>query len=65
MPREETFNTAMRPVLLIFQLIGVFPLCGILRKDSRELRFQWFTLKALLSVVIILIGLTMSYVEYE
>lgn len=65
MHRGETFNTAMRPFLLMFLLIGVFPQCGILRKDSRELRFRWLGPETIFSVVLILIGLTMSYVEYE
>lgn len=65
MQHGQTFHSAMRPILLLYQVIGVFPVYGITRKDPQDLRFRWLTLRALFSVTIMLIGLVMSVVEYE
>ncbi|XP_055635562.1 gustatory receptor for sugar taste 64a-like isoform X3 [Toxorhynchites rutilus septentrionalis] len=61
----DSFNNAMCPIFAFFQLIGTFPVTGIRQKEHIDLRFKWFSMRTMFSFVLIVIGLVMSYIEYE
>ncbi|XP_053691092.1 uncharacterized protein LOC128739622 [Sabethes cyaneus] len=61
----DSFNVAMRPVILIFQLMGTFPMCGLLQRDTLALRFKWLSIQTAVSLVFVMTGLLMCYIEYE
>nr|APZ81512.1 gustatory receptor 3 [Adelphocoris lineolatus] len=42
----------MRPVLLVSQFIGVFPICGVLGSDHTQLKYSKFSFKSLVSMTV-------------
>ncbi|XP_055543533.1 uncharacterized protein LOC129729077 [Wyeomyia smithii] len=61
----NSFNEAMRPVILTFQLMGTFPMSGLFQRDSLAIRFKWFSIQTVVSLVFVMVGLLMCYIEYE
>ena len=61
----DTLNNALRPVFAVFQLMGTFPVGGILQRNPIGLRFRWFSVLFFFSLTLIVVGLVMTYVEYE
>ena len=52
----DTFHVAIAPILVIAQCFGIMPVVNIAQRDPRKLRFQWRSLRTLLTVILILSG---------
>lgn len=61
----DSLNNALRPVFVVYQLMGTFPVGGILQRSSVGLRFRWLSVQFLFSLTLIIVGLVMVYIEYE
>ncbi|KAL1378565.1 hypothetical protein pipiens_003964 [Culex pipiens pipiens] len=61
----DSLNNALRPVFVVFQLMGTFPVGGILQRSPIGLRFRWISVQFLFSLTLIVVGLVMSYIEFE
>ncbi|XP_053680160.1 gustatory receptor for sugar taste 64a-like [Anopheles nili] len=59
------FHDTVRPVLIIFQLFGQFPLQGVLACNPVHWKFRWCSFQTILSLVLIHVGLLLCYVEYD
>ncbi|CAO1392130.1 unnamed protein product [Diamesa hyperborea] len=46
---DETFHCAIRPVLIIGQIFGLFPLYGISSKNPKNITFKWISLRTFYS----------------
>uniref|UniRef100_A0AAG5CTC1 Gustatory receptor n=1 Tax=Anopheles atroparvus TaxID=41427 RepID=A0AAG5CTC1_ANOAO len=59
------FHDTVRPVLIAFQLFGMFPLQGIRRSDPIRWCFRWCTFQTVHCVLLVHVGLFLCYFEYD
>ncbi|XP_069702288.1 gustatory receptor for sugar taste 64f-like [Periplaneta americana] len=56
----NSFQRAMKPVLVTAQCFALMPVCGITNHNAASLRFKWLSLRVFYSVVIIIGLIAMS-----
>ncbi|KAJ6635417.1 Gustatory receptor for sugar taste 64f, partial [Pseudolycoriella hygida] len=44
------------PFIVISQLFGVMPVCGILSDDTRSVRFEWFSVRVIVAIIFTLLN---------
>uniref|UniRef100_A0A182VQP8 Gustatory receptor n=1 Tax=Anopheles minimus TaxID=112268 RepID=A0A182VQP8_9DIPT len=59
------FHNTIRPILVIFLLFGQFPLYGILHRKPSQWHFRWVSFQTVLCLVLVVVGLFLSFVEYD
>ncbi|KAG5322761.1 GR64F protein, partial [Pseudoatta argentina] len=52
-PSTDSLHAAIRPIILLAQCFGMFPVCGVNKPDASYLRFTWYHPKIFYAVSII------------
>ncbi|XP_011062452.1 PREDICTED: gustatory receptor 5a for trehalose-like [Acromyrmex echinatior] len=52
-PSTDSLHAAMRPIILLAQCFGMFPVCGVNKPDASYLRFTWYHPKIFYAMSII------------
>lgn len=57
---NESFHSAMGPIIALAQFFFTFPIYGFFNKDFNQIKFKWISIKTFLSLFFILFGIFSS-----
>uniref|UniRef100_A0A182N578 Gustatory receptor n=1 Tax=Anopheles dirus TaxID=7168 RepID=A0A182N578_9DIPT len=60
-----SFHATVRPILIVFQLFGQFPLRGVLSDKATRWQLRWCSFQTGLCAVLVVVGWFLCLVEYE
>ncbi|XP_053691094.1 gustatory receptor for sugar taste 64a-like [Sabethes cyaneus] len=62
--RQDTFHKSIAPYVLLGQLFGIFPICGIFSKDPQQVYFKWFSFRVFVNLVVLISGVLNAVTEF-
>ncbi|KFB41603.1 hypothetical protein ZHAS_00009217 [Anopheles sinensis] len=62
---EDTFLRGIRPLVILGQMFGMFPIDGVMRGEPAQLRLKWFSFRVLLNLTVVVTALLQAFYEYQ
>ncbi|XP_058129801.1 gustatory receptor for sugar taste 64a-like [Anopheles ziemanni] len=62
---EDTFLRGIRPLVILGQMFGMFPIDGIVRSEPAQLGLKWFSFRVLLNLTVVVTALLQAFYEYQ
>uniref|UniRef100_A0A182QDW7 Gustatory receptor n=1 Tax=Anopheles farauti TaxID=69004 RepID=A0A182QDW7_9DIPT len=59
------FHATIRPVLIVFQLFGQFPVHGIVSEKASRWQLRWCSFQSVLCAILLVMGCFLCFVEYD
>ncbi|CAO1403359.1 unnamed protein product [Diamesa serratosioi] len=60
---DNNFQQIIAPVILLAQLFGVFPICGVFAKNVKNVNFKWTNFRSIYAILWVVNGIFISYLE--
>ncbi|XP_055545713.1 gustatory receptor for sugar taste 64a [Wyeomyia smithii] len=61
---QDTFHKSIAPYVLLGQLFGIFPICGIFDNDPLRVSFKWFSFRVIVNLLVLVSGILNAVTEF-